>query len=319
VLDLLKQRIFFVIFAFLKKFSKAIKMFGKKPKKASLMCSLRSYPSYPSPYKDLSGKKDADKKPDYFSKMCFQIEQLLHQDFGDNKQSCHYNLNGRVIHTCHIGYVNGMNTTKDRFIETMLLIQKAADGHLIEGVYNQTHGPFHDLCEVFFINMQGLSSPPEKLILENWKSFLEKTKEDDSARYLQIYHSQAAYFIHNLKDKLSPEERKKICLLGFAPPIINSKNDWGESFSYASIQDPVPNVEKIYKAIRTFFSASSDSDDSASFISSLEDAKTSFENAKELIWLDKHPEETELGHGMDNPAFYPILEKHLKQYLRNYS
>lgn len=284
------------------------------------MTASRSYPSYPSPYRDpqQSSQKDDDNlQNDYFTKISIQLEQLLNQTFNEKKTSCHYNLSGKEIKNCHIGYVNGMNTTKDRFIETLLLIQQAAKGLRIEGVYNQTHGPFHDLCEVFLINMQGLSSPPEKLILENWRDFLEKTKGDKDAKYLQIYHSQAAYFIHNLKDKLTPEERKKICLLGFAPPIINSKTDWGDAHSYASIQDPVPSIEKIYHTIKTFFCASCDSDTSEGFIDALNQAHKSFEKAKELIRLDKHPEETELGHGMDNPAFYPILEKHLSEYIHH--
>ena len=193
-----------------------------------------------------------------------------------------------------------MNTTFPEAVDHAEYFSELS-GQSITWVYNKTHGPIIDGAEAVGLNFNGFSPNTANLLLQQWTQFHEANKDNPDAKCLQYSHSQGAIHVKNALQMAPPEIRNRVISVAFAPADIIPKGLCYDAHNSASKNDPVP----VAKAIVT------------GLVYGVNVQIAVMEDRKYLTIVESHPDETGIGHGLQNPSFTKLIELHSQEYLKN--
>jgi hypothetical protein len=199
-----------------------------------------------------------------------------------------------------IGGIAGINTSLAQNEFYAKKVQQWAQDYQIDWTYNASHSFPLDLCESFFFNYNGYSTPA-KLLIALWTQFADTGVE--GAKYLQICHSQGAIHVRNALARCPEEVRNRVVVVAIAPGVVIPKSLCFASYNYASKRDGVP-----YGQIATsgFFAPDND-----------ERMLQHWQDLRELVWLDPHPNAPFFDHSFESPTFEEVIRGHIEGFLVN--
>jgi len=186
-----------------------------------------------------------------------------------------------------IGFTNGINNTRDQFLESAGQLSQYAQGAKIYGIYNRTNLLPVDVVECGFGHI-GFHTPPVQLLKNKWNHLI--ATHGPQAKFLEICHSGGA---DHLKNALlsSPESvRQRIIVLAIAPSVIIPSSLCYRADNYISRRDFVTHLDVLGK----------------------------IKYGNELHILEAHPDANYWDHEFSSPTFAKTIERHIIDYVKNY-
>jgi hypothetical protein len=185
-----------------------------------------------------------------------------------------------------IGFINGIKTTFEETKQLSEMLSQSGNGVIIQSVFNATHGLIADVgrCSLGYA---GMTAPPVELLKETWNNFHATHGPED--KFLQFCTSGAATEV-KIGLLTSPKEvQDRIIVVAWAPACIIPDELCFKSYNYVSKRDFVPyfDIEGLIKY------------------------------GDQLIRVEPHPEAPFFDHGYESPTNNQIVERHLREYLRN--
>lgn len=141
-----------------------------------------------------------------------------------------------------IGFINGINTSKDEAIAHADRICSWAMGAKIYGVYNATHRIAVDVIECL-LGYCRIPLPPVQLLKNQWTEFFSNAKDD--SKFLQICHSGGAIHVFNALSSSPLSIRKKIIVLAISPGVIIPKKLCYKAYNWMSKKDFIPVIDLV--------------------------------------------------------------------------
>ncbi|MBS0621266.1 MAG: DUF687 family protein [Verrucomicrobia bacterium] len=153
-----------------------------------------------------------DEKISQFSvDICSGMEKNLH----DHTHTFQLNWGRKEVSQGKIGYINGMNFTKqDAENNAGTISWHCADNHALECVYSPTQGKMIDRMNALIQISGSTLNPATKELLQNWIRFFYTHPTE---RYLQIAYSRGALETYNALQLLPQELRDRIIVIAIAP------------------------------------------------------------------------------------------------------
>jgi hypothetical protein len=214
-----------------------------------------------------------------------------------------FEVPGRQLARGRIGGINGVGNSIGNTQGHGNYVSQNGGGFYVEWVHNRSHSLAVDIAEALCLNLPGFSGPAKDLAA-NWKKFHEEYKNDPDAKYLQFCHSQGTIHVKNTLLSLPEEIRNRIIVVAIAPAAIITDDLCFKSFNYASKgRDPIPFVEASLSAGLSEDYELRDKNQAA---------------LKQLILLEPHPDAPSFDHEFQSPTFKEIIEKHLKEFVKEY-
>lgn len=205
--------------------------------------------------------------------------------------------NGELDSPLRIGGINGIWNSAAVATQNWLSLIEKAGGYTVDWVYNHSTGYISDALEVIGLNLFGYSPYTSALLRQNWLEFHEENALNPDVKYLQICHSQGAVHVRNALENVSDEIRKRVVVVALAPAAIVPSNLCFRSYNYASKNDIVYLVEKVYDMTVGRFKANQE------------------DKFRELVLLDPHPKAPLFDHEFLSPTLMSMTEEHVKRYI----
>lgn len=202
-----------------------------------------------------------------------------------------------------IGGINGINTTKLGAESHASYIKKLANNYDVNWTYNRTHTAPVDIAEVFTMNYFGFSPNTAREMQNKWVNFHRMNKDNPNAKYLHFCHSQGAIHTKNALMNCPKIVKDRVIVVAIAPAAVVPRKICHQSYNYASKNDIVPYGEIIFSE---FFAS----------IGEYKSLEKAFENRKELILLDPHPDVKGIDHDFQSPTFEQKIREHTEKYLK---
>lgn len=185
-----------------------------------------------------------------------------------------------------IGYINGIDTTKQEAIENARHLSKLTGGYNIHAVYNATHGIDIDLMECT-MGLNYIATEPVHQLHKMWNSYFEKASA--KGKFLMVCHSQGAIHVRNALLDYPPELRERILVVAIAPGGYIYKETCAQVIHYraAANRDFIPQIDRA-GAIRS----------------------------RETIFdLESHPDAPGMDHTLRSPTYHRELREHITNYI----
>jgi RHS repeat-associated protein len=181
-----------------------------------------------------------------------------------------------------IGFVNGINTSKDEWQKTAEHLSNIGGGSTIGGVYSESHSIF-DIIEADFlfwlVDLKSVTELRKELI-----DFHENAAPDK--KYLLFAHSRGTIVAYVALQGLPPEVRERVIVRAYAPAKYIPDNLGYSVINYRTNKDFVPWFQKIF--------------------SFPNDDHYTIQVIKSDAWL--------FDHSFNSQSFQPYIEKNIKKF-----
>lgn len=198
-----------------------------------------------------------------------------------------------------LGLGNGMNTTLEEAVGHANHLAQFAQGHSVDLMYNNSHGPLIDMLEILTLNLRGCSPNTADLHRQVWDNFHKYNLDRPQAKYLQFGHSQDSVHIFNALKKAPKEIQQRVIVILFGPAVVIPKGLCFKIVYYACEGDVAPYAEILDAGI------------TGGFLKGLPVAL----RHDDIIWVPRHPN-TKNPHDFRDPAFNEIKKEHIEDYLK---
>lgn len=199
------------------------------------------------------------------------------------------NVGNKKIEGVDVVVVNGMSNSENAATENFKTISDMGGGIEVKGLYNATNRKW-DLFEAAAQMYTDLVSITSELYIKYIKDF-HRTQPAD-AKCLTFCHSQGTVIVRNALQKCSPEEQQRAMVVAVAPSAIVSDKICFQADNYISTADPIGRYCD-RAGIR-------DNPDNVHFLAPHKSASKIFD------------------HGFASPTYKNDIEKHLKDYIKDY-
>jgi hypothetical protein len=185
-----------------------------------------------------------------------------------------------------IGFINGINNTRDESLGSAGQLSQYAHGARIYGIYNKTNAIPTDILECALGHM-GFHAPPVRLLKNQWNEFIATHGPDE--KFLQTSHSGGAIHVYNALLTSPKSVQQRIISLALAPGAIIPEELCFRSYNYISRRDIVTHLDIIGKK----------------------------KYGNQLQILEPHPDASFWDHEFLSPTFERTLNHHITEYINN--
>lgn len=202
-------------------------------------------------------------------------------------QSSAYEMGSVDLRSGGIGFINGINNTRQESEGHCARISKYAHGAKVHGIYNATHNPVLDVLDCIAGHF-GVSSPPVRLLKEQWNQFIATHGPNEN--FLQICHSGGAIHVFNALASSPKSIRDRIDVIAVSPGAIVPRKLCHQVYNFASKRDFVPHLDVVGK----------------------------LRYGDQLFMLNPSPGTPSPDHGFDSHTFQGKIVEVIETYLKDY-
>ncbi len=201
----------------------------------------------------------------------------------------------------------GFNGIGNQFADAQahaVYLQQLSGGYEVNWVFSNTQSIPIDVAKAG-ASLLGYVSPEAKMLEAELLDFHYQHLNDPNAKCFLSCHSRGAIDVKNALLELPPEVRQRVIVVAVAPAVVVPQALCHRSFNYATKGDPVPHLQTW--AIAGF---GLESGLTPELYQDIYD-----ENHRELIMLEKHPDQSGIGHEFQEPGYAKVLQDHLLQFV----
>jgi hypothetical protein len=196
-----------------------------------------------------------------------------------------YQVGSRELPNIGIGFINGINNSRDDAVKNAVRLHQYTSGLKIHAVYNATHSMVIDSVTCVASRF-GVKTAPDALILNEWTHFFSTRGPD--AKFLQICHSGGAEHVRNALLTAPEWMRSRIEVVAIAPSVLIPRELCHASHNCASTRDLVTHLNITGK----------------------------IKYGNELHVLKPHPDAPWWDHDFLSPTFEKVLQQKISDFIK---